>query len=162
MKIGVISDTHIRERTQEIPQEILEAFKSADMVIHAGDLVELSVLDKLKSVCANVKAVWGNMDPEEIRNVLPQKEIITLGKYRLGIMHGWGTPNNLVELLTSEFKDQKVDVIIFGHSHSPLNTKIGNTLFFNPGSPTDKVFAPYNSYGLIEINDTIKAKIVKL
>ncbi|HTZ11350.1 MAG TPA: metallophosphoesterase family protein, partial [Candidatus Margulisiibacteriota bacterium] len=61
------------------------------------------------------------------------------------------------------FKDERADVIIFGHSHSPLNEKIGNTLYFNPGSATDKIFAPYNSYGVIEVNESgIKAKIVRI
>lgn len=162
MKIGVISDTHIPERANEIPQKILDDFKNVDMVIHAGDLVDLSVLEKLKSVCSNIKAVWGNMDPEEVRRKIPEKEILQIGKHRIGIMHGYGAPNNLIQSMGSIFKDDKVDMIIFGHAHYSVNEKIGGILFFNPGSATDKVFAPYNSYGIIEINDKIEAKILKL
>ena len=162
MRIGVISDTHISGMANEIPQKILDDFKGADMIIHAGDLVDLSVLEKLKSVCGNIKAVWGNMDPEEVRRELPEKEILKTGKYKIGVMHGYGAPNDLIEKLTTIFKDNKVDIIIFGHAHYSVNENIGGILFFNPGSATDKVFAQYNSYGIIDINDKIEARIIKL
>ena len=162
MRIGVISDTHISEAANEIPQKILDDFKNVDMIIHAGDLVGLSVLEELKSVCSNIKAVWGNMDPEEVRRKLPEKEILKNGKHKIGVMHGYGAPKDLTEKLASIFKDDKVDMIIFGHAHYSVNENIGGILFFNPGSATDKVFAPYNSYGIIEINDKIEARIIKL
>ncbi len=162
MKIGVISDTHIPERAKEIPQEILDAFKDVQMIIHAGDLVDAGVLEQLKKVCKNVKAVWGNMDPAQVRNKLPEKEILLLGKYKIGVMHGRGAPNKLVEMMYSAFKEDKVDIIIFGHAHSAMNEKKKGILFFNPGSATDKVFSQYNSYGIIEISDKIDAKIIKL
>ncbi|MFH1354851.1 MAG: metallophosphoesterase family protein [Candidatus Omnitrophota bacterium] len=162
MKIGVISDTHIIEKSGEIPMKILEAFKEVDMIIHAGDLVDLTVVEKLKSVCSNVVAVWGNMDPEDVRKGLPQKEILKAGNLKIGVMHGWGHPGNLTEVMQEAFKGDKVDIVIFGHSHSPFNEKIKGVLFFNPGSATDKVFAPYNSYGIIEINGGIKAKVIRI
>ncbi len=162
MKIGVISDTHIPDRAGDIPVEILEEFKNVDMIIHAGDLVDLGVLDKLKSICSNVKAVWGNMDPEGVRRKLPEKEVLKVGNYKIGVMHGYGMPDKLTDLLASHFKNDNVNLIIFGHSHSSLNEKRGGILFFNPGSPTDKIFSLYNSYGIIEINDKIEAKIIKL
>jgi putative phosphoesterase len=102
------------------------------------------------------------MDPDEVREKLPEKEIIDIGKHRIGIMHGFGHPENLINLMSEEFKDDKVDLIIFGHSHKPCNEKKGDILYFNPGSVTDTVFAPFNSYGLIEINDRIEAKIIKI
>lgn len=162
MKIGVISDTHISSGAEDLPQEIIEAFKGVDMIIHAGDLIDLSVLDKLKNICGNVKVVCGNMDTPQAKKKLPEKEIIKAGNFKIGLMHGRGHPAGLIELLTNEFKEDKVDIIIFGHSHYPVNEKRGDILYFNPGSLTDKVFAPYNSYGIIEINDKIKAKIVKM
>jgi len=162
MKIGVISDTHVPERAIGLPSVVLEAFKHVDMVIHAGDLVDLGVLSELSKVCNKVIAVRGNMDEAGDHSRLPQKEIIRVNNYKIGVMHGWGHPNKLKDLLSDEFKNDDVDVIIFGHSHIPLSEKIGRTLFFNPGSPTDKIFAPYNSYGIIEITDKIEAKIVRI
>ena len=162
MKIGVISDTHIPTRAKEIPKAILESLKRVDMIFHAGDLVDLSVLDVLKSICPNVRAVWGNMDPKEVRGCLAEKEVITLGKYRFGLIHGSGVPALLTQAVTDIFKNDNVDIIIFGHSHSPVNEKKGRILYFNPGSLTDTLLSPFNSYGIIEINDEIEARIVKI
>ena len=159
MKIGVISDTHIPANAEEIPRKILEDFKGVELILHAGDLVELYVLDTLKEI-AEVKVVFGNMDTPRVRKALPQKEIIEIKNFKIGLVHGWGAPDQLREVVRKEFRD--VDVIVYGHSHSPLNESIEDVLFFNPGSPTDKVFAPYNSYGILEIDDTIRGEIIRL
>jgi hypothetical protein len=132
------------------------------MIIHAGDFVDLKVLEQLNALCSNVKAVWGNMDPDEVRNKLPQKLIFKAGKYKIGLTHGYGPPKDLMDLMSEAFKDEKVDIIIFGHSHVSTNEKRGDILYFNPGSPTDKIFSPYNSFGIIEINDKIEARIIKI
>lgn len=162
MKIGVISDTHIPERASSIPQKILDEFKNVDMIIHVGDLTDLGVLNKLRSISSNVKAVRGNMDPDALKKELPEKEIFKIGNFKIGVMHGYGAPNNLIELMTCAFKGEALDLIIFGHSHSPFNEKRNGILFFNPGSATDKIFSPYNSYGIIEINDKIEGRIIKI
>ena len=141
MKIGVVSDTHLTDKTQELPKNMLDDFKSADMVIHAGDLVDFSVIERLKKVCPKVIAVYGNMDPFEVRSKLPKKEIINVGKFRIGVFHGYGASANLIDLLTGIFKNDKVDIVIFGHSHSGLNQEKDGVIFFNPGSPTDKIYA---------------------
>jgi len=162
IRIGVISDTHIPDGADEIPKKILDEFKKVDIVIHSGDLVDLKVLELLKNVCKDVRAVWGNMDPQTVKKNLREKEIIEAGRYRIGIMHGYGAPAGLIDLLGKIFMHDKVDIIIFGHSHQAINEKRGNILFFNPGSATDKIFAAFNSFGIIEINDTIEARIIKL
>jgi hypothetical protein len=162
VRIGVISDTHIPGRAKEIPKIILDDFKNVDIVVHAGDLVDLSVLNKLREVCHNVKAVWGNMDSDDVRNHLPDKLVFNAGGFKIGVMHGTGAAASLRRVLSEAFKDDFVDVIIFGHSHAPFNERIKGTLFFNPGSATDKLFAEFNSYGIIEINDKIEARIVNI
>jgi len=163
LKIGVLSDTHIGVGVNiDLPQKMLDDFKNADMVIHAGDMVDLGVFKKLSALCKDVRVVKGNMDVSNSVNNFSEKLIIKVGKYSIGVMHGQGAPANLVEYLGDAFKGDLVNVIIFGHSHSPFNEKINGILFFNPGSPTDKNFAPYNSYGIIEINGEIKAEIIKL
>ncbi|MFC1592928.1 metallophosphoesterase family protein [Candidatus Omnitrophota bacterium] len=162
MKIGVISDTHIPLQTKQVPAQILEAFKSVDMILHAGDLVKLTVLDQLRSVCKDVRAVCGNMDLGDVSNYLPKKDIITVGKFKIGITHGTGSPARLIESVSGVFQNDNVNIIIFGHSHYPMNEKRGGILYFNPGSATDTIFAPFKSYGIIEINSEIKAEIVRL
>ncbi|MCM8779773.1 MAG: metallophosphoesterase [Candidatus Omnitrophica bacterium] len=162
MRIGVISDTHITQKSEHLPKKILDDFKTADMVLHAGDLVDITVLDELRKVCKNVYAVSGNMDSLDVKQKLKIKEIIPAGRYRIGLMHGWGNPTKLIEALADAFKEDNVDIIVFGHSHLPLNEKRGGVLFFNPGSALDKMFAPYNSYGILEVNDKVEAKIIKL
>jgi len=161
MKIGVISDTHIPDRAKDIPKIILEDFKDCSLILHAGDLVILDALKRLKDIC-EVIAVWGNMDYEEVREQLPERKIINVGNFKIGIFHGWGAPFNLINLAEREFQKDKCDVIVFGHSHSPLSEWRDKILFFNPGSPTDKIFSPYNSYGILEIDDKINAKIIRI
>lgn len=159
MKIGVLADTHIPVIADKIPDKIIEHFREVELILHAGDLVEPEVLANLKEL-GEVKAVCGNMDSPKLRRVLPVKEIIKVGKFNIGLIHGWGHPELLKENVVKEFKN--VDVIVYGHSHSPVNEVLDGVLFFNPGSPTDKTFAPYNSYGVLEITDVIKGEIIKL
>ncbi len=161
MKIGVISDTHIPIQAQGIQTSILKKFKELDLILHAGDLVDTDTLSCLKDIKETV-AVCGNMDSLEIRKQLKTKQIITIDKFKIGLIHGWGHPKNLIDIVRDAFKNESVDIIVFGHSHQPYNGIIDDILFFNPGSPTDKVFCPYNSYGIIEITDTIKGEIIKI
>ncbi|MCX5693543.1 MAG: metallophosphoesterase [Candidatus Omnitrophica bacterium] len=149
--IGVISDTHIPDKGQHLPQAVLDAFKQVDLVVHAGDIVSLRVIDELKSICPNVVVVAGNMDPEAVRKKFPVKQVLDILGYRIGVMHGSGPASNLLELLKDCFKNDGCDLIIFGHSHKSMNEKIGGILFYNPGSATDPA-GEYNSYGIIELN----------
>ncbi len=167
MKIGVISDTHIPDKSKHLPQGILDVFKQVDIVVHAGDMVGLEVIAELEMVCAKVFAVAGNMDSQAVKNKYPLKELFDVKGFKIGVMHGWGAPLNLVDVLKDAFKADNPDIIIFGHSHIPMNELIGTTLFFNPGSASDAT-AGYNSYGIIEINDRKEnsglpfAKIIKI
>ena len=160
MKIGVISDTHIPRAASKLPDAIYSAFKDADLILHAGDFIEMPVLNELNKL-AKTEAVYGNMDSPLIQNSLPAKKIINVGDFKIGLTHGSGTPFNLINKVKGEFQE-RVDVIVFGHSHSPVNELRDGILFFNPGSPTDKIFAKYNSYGILTINKEIKGKIIRL
>jgi putative phosphoesterase len=97
-----------------------------------------------------------------VRKQYPAKQVISVGKFKIGLMHGWGPPQGLEKVLEDAFRQDDVDMIIFGHSHTAVNKKKGKVIYFNPGSPTDNVFAAENSFGIIEVNDTIKAMIVKI
>jgi len=162
MKIGVLADTHIPITQNDLPQAVYKGLEGVDMIMHAGDLVELSVIDKLSAI-APVRAVYGNMDNDVVRSRLPSKDIIKAGGLSIGLIHGWGHPNDLAGLIKSEFAHIKIDAIVFGHSHMPMAQFRNGLLFFNPGSPTDKIFAPYNSYGILEIeNGKLTPNIIKI
>jgi hypothetical protein len=162
MIIGVISDTHIPATAKRIPETILDAFRRVDMVVHAGDMIGLEAIEELKTVCPKVIAVSGNMDNDEIRLKYPVKDLFKIGDFKIGLMHGFGSPANLISVLEDAFKLDKPDLIIFGHSHKPFNERVNGILFFNPGSATDTITAEYNSYGIIEITDQINARIVRI
>ncbi len=162
MRILVLSDTHIPERAKSLPRLICDELKKVDLVIHAGDFVDIEVVDLLKKYCKNVKGVCGNMDQEEIRKKFPEKDIFEINNFKIGLIHGVGAPNKLLGIVSDIFKKDKLDLIIFGHSHSPYNSKEGNTIYFNPGSATDEIFAPYKSFGIIDIDKEIVCKIVKI
>lgn len=160
MRILVISDTHIPRVAQDMPKQVYDEIGYCDMIIHAGDFVEKTVLEKL-SVLRETRAVYGNMDSPKLRETLNAKEIVEAGKFRIGVIHGYGAPGELVETVRKEFSS--VDVIVFGHSHSAMNMMKDGILFFNPGSPTDKIFAQFNSYGILTVSDKkIEGQIIKL
>ncbi len=157
MKIGVVSDTHSRP----LPVKMLEDFKKVDYIVHAGDFCSAEVLETFKKI-KDLKAVYGNMDEPEVRKLLSRRQIITCREFSIGIFHGEGAPQTLLDKVADEFKHDKVDVIIFGHSHRAVNEMRDGILFFNPGSPNDTVFAPFCSYGMLDVGEKIIGRIVKL
>jgi putative phosphoesterase len=158
MKIGVVSDTH----SYTIPQQLLDDFKRVDLIIHAGDFCTMKDLKIFKKIQI-VRAVFGNMDGLELRQVLPEREVFEAGGITVGLCHGHGSPQHVLEHVRKEFKKEKPDIVIFGHSHQPMNETIDHVLYFNPGSPTDVVRAPYCSYGILEIsNGKVSGKIIKV
>ena len=161
MKIIVISDTHISSPDEKLPEKILAEFAKSDMIIHAGDLVDLSVLEELNKL-KKTTAVQGNMDSPSVRKKLPEKTIIEVNNFRIGLAHGGGSPSKIVDYLKNIFAHDKVDAIIFGHTHKPFNEVRDGILFFNPGSLMDKVFCDFNSYGILEITDKITGRILKI
>jgi putative phosphoesterase len=151
VKIGVISDTHARS-IDGVPLTILKAMETVDLIVHAGDFTEKAVLDGLK-VIGKIKAVSGNMDSREIKRILPETEVFTVGEKRIGLIHGTGGPIGITERVLNLFAD--VDVIIFGHSHEPCNRFIRGTLLLNPGQAR-------TSFGLLYVDDRIRAEIIRL
>jgi len=178
MKVGVISDTHLvsgglgfrklaaqvvsksREGFDYLQNIVEKNFGDVERILHAGDLVDMEVIDLLEEF-APVDAVSGNMDPSDVRNNLPIKKIIEIEGRRIGLIHGYGSPTGIVGRISGEFDD--AHAIVFGHSHSPMNDMIGDTLFFNPGSPTDRRFAKHRSIGILNVTpDSIRGEIIKL
>jgi putative phosphoesterase len=155
--LGVIADTHLLEA--DVPERILEAFRGADTILHAGDVVAMPVIDQLSMVAETI-AVRGNMDQGDVTRVLQESRVIEVQGFKIGLTHGYGPPWGIVKKVRAQFDD--VDCIIFGHTHQPLVEVREGILFFNPGSPTDKRFAEVNTFGLLEITDKLTPRLVYL
>ena len=158
MKIGVLSDTHLGEVNPCLREILSSHFAEAEMIIHAGDLVGTEVLRCLQG--GNLEAVRGNMDHPDVKKLLPDKKVISVGSFQIGIIHGWGSPIGIEDRIQSQFEN--VQCIVFGHTHNSVNRWQDGILFFNPGSPTDKRFAKNNSVGILEIGEEIRGHIISL
>jgi putative phosphoesterase len=115
MKIGVISDTHISSNHHGVPEDLISKLRGVDLILHAGDLVVLGVLEDLRKV-APVEAVAGNMDDAQVKEALPRQRIVSLADVRIGLVHGWGPPMGLPERVMGEFAED-VRAVVFGYSH---------------------------------------------
>ncbi len=159
MIIGVISDTHLREADEALSDLVRTVFKEADLVLHAGDLTSLGILDAFSG--KDVVAVCGNMDRPDVANRLKDREIVEVGGFRIGLTHGWGSGGGLEERVRDRF--DRVDAIVYGHSHQAANHVKEGVLMFNPGAYSGGLFFRRGrSVGLLELNDGITGKIVPL
>lgn len=151
-KVVVISDTHIPKKAKCLPANVTDEIKSADMVIHAGDINMDYVIYELQEIVP-VEAVAGNTDDEFVKGLLGTKKVINIENCKIGIIHGDGISGTTSERVIKAFKDDGVNCIVFGHSHIPVNIVVDGVLLFNPGSPTDKRRQPMFSYGILIIDD---------
>lgn len=148
MHIGVLSDTHLPKRGRDLPAKLLIYLEKMDLVIHAGDFTGLSILRRLENL-APVRAVYGNVDSEEITAILNEKEEFCLEGLHFGLIHGSGGRGTTRSRALEAFPG--ADCIIFGHSHIPGMEHINNKLLINPGSPTDKRTNPFYTYGVFSL-----------
>ena len=146
MKIGVMSDTHLREPDHVLERILTELFMDTDIILHAGDIVTHRVLDRLEE--SGVLAVCGNMDDYEISSAIPQARVIPAEGMRIGLIHGWGSRIGLAQRILERFDDPNLDLVVYGHSHEPFWDKVNGINMFNPGSATAR-----GTVGVIEIVD---------
>ncbi len=158
MKIGVLSDTHLIEPHPEFKKMIGSHFKDVEKILHVGDFVDRSVAEYLSGQ-KELIAVCGNMDPPDIRKAFPQKRVIELGGFRIGLIHGGGAPFGIESRVREEFDE--VDVIVYGHTHTPANHQVKNIYFFNPGSPT-RSFIHQATLGILHLGEKIEGEIIKI
>lgn len=162
MKYIVISDLHIPERAKEIPEEILEVAKRADGIICAGDFTTKDVYGKLKSANKNLIGVRGNCD----RLNLPEFVIFEEKGKKIGVTHSHHLGRGNVEAIFSLAKSKGLDIIIFGHTHTPLVEKKENILLINPGSANGiescRGESSGKTYGVLELNGELKTKIERI
>ena len=158
MKIGVISDTHLREPHLEFKKMIESYFGDVEMILHAGDFVDLSVADYLSSR-KELIAVCGNMDPQDIQKAFPRKRIVEVEGFKIGLIHGGGSPFGIEARVRGEF--DRVDAIVYGHSHVTANHRVKEVTFFNPGSPTRSLIHRA-TLGILHLGEKIDGEIVQL
>ena len=161
-KIGVISDTHVPRKSPAVPAAALKVFSGVDLILHAGDLEVMSVLDELEAV-APVKAVCGNMDVFRGEGLLPDRLVVEVEGCRIGLTHGWGAPDGLEERALQSFAKDNVRAVVFGHTHLTCNEWRGGALLFNPGTPTDKRFSQFLSVGILTVDGgAVSGRIIRL
>ncbi len=161
LTIGVLSDTHFTDPFEGAGffRRLCEScFADASIILHAGDLVHPDAL--LGFGDCPVYAVRGNMDPSA--RELPLRRVVEIGPFRIGMIHGWGAPEGLEERVLAEFSDERLDALVYGHSHRPVCHLRKGLLLLNPGSPTDRRQAPTHTVGLLDVGETLTGRIVSL
>jgi putative phosphoesterase len=160
--VGLISDTHIPKSALCIPKKVFEVFANVDFIIHAGDLVELAVIEELEQA-APVLAVHGNMDCVELINALPKLNSLKIFDWKIGVIHNANSlygPGKMEDIT----KDNDFKVLVYGHTHVSKIKWEEKTLYINPGSPTDPAsFLNKPSVGILKITkEAITPQIINL
>jgi len=160
MLIGLISDTHIPDRAKELPLKVMESFKDVDLIIHAGDLTSIKVIDELEKT-APVIAIQGNMD--RVNGIdLPKARVIEAEGLKIGVVHGEVYPRGDTQQLLYLAKQLEADILVSGHSHQPKIEQIEDVLLLNPGSPVVPRLAD-RTVMLLEIDDkNVDVEIIKI
>jgi putative phosphoesterase len=151
VKVAVISDTHTSGMTRTVPFSAWPFLETADHILHAGDVVDTSLLEEMKSL-APLTVVMGNCDAMDVRDWGATDEaVVELGGLQIGMIHDSGLSAGRRERMRARFPTARV--VVFGHSHMPVNEDADGLLLFNPGSPTWKRKAPFPSMGLLWIEN---------
>ena len=145
VRLVLMADTHLPKRARDLPAPLWEAVEAADVVLHAGDWVDVPLLDELEARSRRLVACYGNNDGPALRRRLPEVARATLGGVRFAVVHETGDRKGREERCAAAYPD--VDVLVFGHSHIPWDTTAATGLrLLNPGSPTDRRRQPFCTY----------------
>jgi len=147
VRLAVISDTHLPRGARRLPDACVERLRAADLILHAGDLVALSVLEELEALGPPVAAVHGNVDAAQVRARLPERRVVEAEGTRIGMVHDAGPARGRLERLRAAFPG--CAAVVYGHSHIPLHADdAAGFQIFNPGSPTDRRRQPRHTMGI--------------
>jgi putative phosphoesterase len=158
----VVSDTHGPRRWKGCPPALLPELERADVILHAGDVCTPDVLDLLASF-APVHVVMGNNDvPEVAEWGAPETLEVELAGVRVGMVHDSGQKEGRAARLRRQFPT--ADLVVFGHSHIPLDEDVDGLRILNPGSPTDRRRQPAGTYAWLDLRDgeVVEARIHEL
>lgn len=145
VRLLIISDTHVPKRARDLPKVVWNEVDTADVIVHAGDWVEVALLDRLEARAKRLIGVYGNNDGPELRARLPEIARAELDGLRLAVVHETGPAKGREQRCARNFPD--ADVLVFGHSHIPWDSVTDTGLrLLNPGSPTDRRRQPHHTY----------------
>ena len=154
----VIADTHIPRRARALPDGLSPYLGRADLILHAGDLMDPALMDELAEY-ASVRAVRGNLDPPELE--LPEALEFGFGGIRTAMIHDSGRKQGRRRRLRRRFPEARV--VIFGHSHIPFLEDACCLMLLNPGSPTDRRRQPRHTFALLHAQSgRVRAEILPL
>jgi uncharacterized protein len=149
-RLAVISDTHLPRGARALPEACVEQLRTADVILHAGDLIELPVLGELERLGPPVHAVRGNVDSAEVQARLPLTRVVNIDGVRIAMVHDGGPADGRLERLRRRFPE--ADAVVFGHSHLPLLEERDGFTIFNPGSPTERRRALRHTMGIATVD----------
>jgi putative phosphoesterase len=150
VRLLLLADTHVPRRARALPDAVWQQVDQVDAVVHAGDWVDVSLLDALEARAA-VIGCYGNNDGPELRARLPEIARADLEGLRLAVVHETGPATGRDERMAARYPD--VDVLVFGHSHIPWDATAPSGLrLLNPGSPTDRRRQPYCTYMTADVS----------
>jgi uncharacterized protein len=153
MQLVIVADTHVPKRARDLPAPLWRAAEAADVVLHAGDWVDVALLDAMQARCNRVVGVVGNNDGPPLRSRLPDVARVELGGVRFTVVHETGASTGRERRMQALYGDD-TDVLVFGHSHIPWDTETsGGLRLLNPGSPTDRRRQPVATYLTARIVD---------
>lgn len=151
MRVVVLSDTHAPRFWKRCPPAVADHLDGADLILHAGDVCVPSVLDELATF-ASVHVVRGNNDGDEVGAWgAPQTLEVVLAGVRVGMVHDAGPRPGRLARMRRRFPG--CDLVVFGHSHIPLDESDSGVRILNPGSPTDKRRQPHGTIAELIIRD---------
>jgi hypothetical protein len=136
----------------------VDALRGADLILHAGDLSAVSMLEELRALGPPVRAVYGNADEPALRETLPRELVVEAEAARIGMVHIPGPAAGREERLVRRFAD--CDAV---HPPLPLSARHGRVWLLNPGSPTERRRGPARSFLLLRVTGRrIRPRLVEL
>jgi putative phosphoesterase len=152
VRLLLLADTHVPKRARDLPAVLWTQVEAADLVVHAGDWVDASLLDALESRSQRLLACWGNNDGPALRARLPEVAHATLDGVRVAVVHETGAAAGRER--RADLAHPGVDLLVFGHSHIPWDTTTpGGMRLLNPGSPTDRRRQPAGTFMTVDLAD---------
>jgi putative phosphoesterase len=158
VELLLIADTHLPKRARDLPASVWDEVARVDVVLHAGDWVEPSLLDELEARATRLIGCWGNNDGEELRRRLPERADVVLDGVRFTVVHETGASGGRDARMAHAYPD--TDVLVFGHSHIPWDATAPTGLrLLNPGSPTDRRRQPFCTYMTATVNGSVLSDV---